>query len=540
MQEINKTTSLKSQSAWLLFAKTVGFFFSFLLPLLVVRLLDQHQVGLYRQAFQIIVNAIYILPLGFSMSAYYFLNREQERRGAAVFNILVFNFVVGAFACLALFLYPQFLGNIFQSAEMTRLAPNIGVVIWIWIFSMFLETVAIANREARLATFFIIFAQFSKTLLMVAAVLLFTTVDSFIYAAMIQGVLQAIILLVYLNYRFPRFWGKFDFSFFREQLIYAVPFGLAGMLWTLQTDIHNYFVGYRFTEAEYAIYAFGCFQLPLIAMLSESVISVLIPRMTELEAVGDKPEMIRLTARAMQKLAFFYFPIYVFMFITAETFIFTLFTHNYAASIPIFMINLTLLPLQIIVTDPVVRAYKELGRFLLVLRIFILIALVATLYFGIHHFGLSGMIMIVVIVSVLEKLIAETVIIRKLGAGRKDLPLLKNVGKTAAVSLAAGLATFLVYSNLKDYVFHFGERLAAAIFAAPKLSITDFIGGGLTLSVSGLVFAAVYIAGTYYFNIIEDGEKEMIWSVIRRPLSVAKKRFASKKTTNNEPLTTDH
>ncbi|MET0754201.1 MAG: oligosaccharide flippase family protein [Pyrinomonadaceae bacterium] len=540
VENIAKTTSLKSQSAWLLFAKTVGFFFSFLLPLLVVRLLDQHQVGLYRQAFQIIVNAIYILPLGFSMSAYYFLNREQERRGAAVFNILVFNFAVGALACLALFLYPQFLGNIFQSAEMTRLAPSIGVVIWIWIFSMFLETVAIANREARLATFFIIFAQFSKTLLMVAAVLLFTTVDSFIYAAMIQGILQAIILLVYLNYRFPRFWGKFDFAFLREQLIYAVPFGLAGMLWTLQTDIHNYFVGYRFSEAEYAIYAFGCFQLPLIAMLSESVISVLIPRMTELEAAGDKPEMIRLTARAMQKLAFFYFPIYVFMFITAETFIFTLFTHNYMASIPIFMINLTLLPLQIVVTDPVVRAYKELGRFLLVLRIFILIALVATLYFGIHHFGLSGMITIVVIVSVFEKLIAETVIIRKLGAGRKDLPLLKNVGKTAVVSLVAGLATFLVYSNLKDYVFHFGEKVAAAIFAAPKLSITDFIGGGLTLSVSGLVFAAIYIAGTYYFNVIEDGEKETMKSVARRSMSVAKRILNFKKTTDNEPLTTDH
>jgi O-antigen/teichoic acid export membrane protein len=539
-ENVTNTTSLKKQSAWLLFAKTVGFFFSFLLPLLVVRLLDQHQVGLYRQSFQIIINAIYILPLGFSMSAYYFLNREQERRGAAVFNILVFNFVVGALACLAIFLFPQVLGNIFQSAEMTRLAPKIGIVIWIWIFSTFLETVAIANREARLATFFIIFAQFSKTLLMVAAVLVFTTVDAFIYAAMIQGVLQAIILLVYLNYRFPRFWGKFDFSFFREQLIYALPFGLAGMLWTLQTDIHNYFVGYRFTEAEYAIYAFGCFQLPLIAMLSESVISVLIPRMTELEAAGDKPEMIRLTARAMQKLAFFYFPIYVFMFITAETFIFTLFTHNYLASVPVFLINLTLLPLQIVITDPVVRAYKELGRFLLVLRIFILIALVGALYFGIHHFGLSGMITIVVIVSVIEKLIAETVIIRKLGAGRKDLPLLKNVGKTAVVSLFAGLATFLVYSNLKDYLFHFGEKLAALIFAAPKLSITDFIGGGLTLSISGLVFAAVYLAGTFYFNIIEDGEKEMISSVVRRSSSVAKRIFNFRKATDNGQLTTDN
>lgn len=541
MQEKNeKKDSLKKQGAWLMFAKTVGFVFSFLLPLLVVRLLDQHQVGVYRQSFQVIINLIGILPLGFSMSAYYFLNREKEKRGAAIVNILIFNFVVGGGACLGLFLYPQILGNIFQSAEMTRLAPNIGIVIWIWIFSIFLEMVAIANQETRLATAFIIFAQFSKTLLMAGAVLLFTTVDAFIYAAMIQGALQTVILLVYLNSRFPGFWGKFNFAFFREQMIYAVPFGLAGILWTLQTDIHNYFVGYRFSEAEYAIYAFGCFQLPLIAMLSESVISVLIPRMTELQAEDNRAEMIRLTARAMQKLAFFYFPIYVFMLITAETFIFTLFTHNYMASVDIFRINLTLLPLQILLTDPIVRAYKELGRFLLVLRIFILIALVAALYWGIWHFGLVGMITIVVIVSVIEKLIAETVIVRKLGVGRRDLPLLKNVGKTAIVSLIAGIATYLVYSNIKDYVFHFGERLAAALFAAPKLAVTDFIGGGLTLFISGSVFAAIYLAGTFYFNIIEDSEKDLLKSVVRRSSSVARKLFGSQKATDNRPLTTDN
>ncbi len=516
--------SLKTQGAWLMFAKTIGFVFSFLLPLLVVRLLDQHQVGVYRLSFQVIINAIAILPLGFSMSAYYFLNRDPEKRGAAVFNILIFNFIIGGLACLALFLYPQFLGNIFQSEDMTLLAPRIGIVVWIWIFSTFLEVVAIANQETRLATAFIIFAQFSKTLLMTSAVIVFTTVDAFIYAAMIQGAVQTAILLIYLNHRFPKFWGTFDLAFFREQAVYAIPFGLAGILWTLQTDIHHYFVGYRFQEAEYAIYAFGCFQLPLIAMLSESVISVLIPRMTELQLKDDKKEMIRLTARAMQKLAFFFFPIYIFLFITAETFIFTLFTHNYAASVPVFLINLTLLPMQILLTDPIVRAYKELGRFLLVLRAFILIALCGALYWGIWHFGLSGMIAIVVVFSLLEKLIAETAIIRKLGAGRKDLPLLRNVGKTALITLIAGFVTNLFYYEIKDFVFHYGERVAAAMFSAPKLAVTDFIGGSLTLLVTGLVFAAIYLGATYYFDIIETEEKHFIRSLFNRLRRIFRKK----------------
>ena len=538
-EQTEKKVSLKIQSAWLLFAKVVGFFFSFLLPLLVVRLLTQDQVGVYRQSFQVIVNAIAILPLGFSMSAYYFLNREKEKRSAAIVNILLFNFVVGGLACLALYFYPQFLGNIFQSAEMTRLAPKIGVVIWIWIFSTFLETVAIANQEARLATGFIILAQFSKTVLMVGAVLIFTTVDAFIYAAMIQGIVQTIILIYYLNSRFPRFWSNFSAKFFREQMIYAVPFGVAGILWTLQTDIHNYFVGYRFGEADYAIYTIGCFELPLLSMLTESVISVLIPRMTELQVAGDKREMIRLTARAMQKLSFFYFPVYIFLFITAQTFILTLFTRHYLASYPIFLINLTLLPFQIIITDPIVRAYKELGRFLLVLRIFILILLVWALYFGMWHFGLSGMITIVVVISLIEKIIAETVILRKLGVGRKDLYLLKNIGKTAVASLIAGIVTFVVYIEIKDFMLDVGEHLAQDVFTTPKLAVINFFGGSLTLIISGLVFVVFYLFSANFLHVIEEEEKQTLKSLILSPFSAVKKIFITEKITDPKSLTTE-
>jgi O-antigen/teichoic acid export membrane protein len=154
------TQSLKQQSAWLLVAKVIGFGFSFVLPLLIVRYLTQEEVGHYREAFQVIMNAIVILPLGFSMSSYYFLARETaDRRAAAILNILLFNFVVGGLACLTLYVYPELIGNIFKSPELTRLAPLIGVVIWIWVFSTFLETVAIANQEAKVATVFIVLAQ---------------------------------------------------------------------------------------------------------------------------------------------------------------------------------------------------------------------------------------------------------------------------------------------------------------------------------------------------------------------------------------------
>ncbi len=540
--EPEKKDSLKRQSAWLLFAKTAGFGFAFILPLIITRVLSLEKVGVYRQSFQVIMNAISILSFGVAMSAFYYLSRETEKRAAAIFNILLFHFITGGIAFFTLFFFPNILGNLFQSAEMTALAPAIGVVIWIWIFSMFLETVAIANQESVLATVFIIFAQFSKTALMVSAVVFYDTVESIIYAAIVQGVIQTVILLVYLNVRFPRYWTTFSFKFLREHLAYALPFGFAGILWVMQNDIHTYFVGYRFSDAEYAIYAYGCFQVPLIMMLAESVTSVLIPRMSELQLKNDRPEMIRLTARAMQKLSFFYFPIFIFLMITAQTFVITLFTRNYAASAAIFKINLILLPFHILVSDPIVRSYKEFGRFLVILRICMFIVLFSALYFGINHFGLTGIIAIAVASKIVEGLIAEAVVFYKIGAKFSDIYLLKNIGKTAIISIISGAVTFAVYYLIKDFAFGVGENIVRAVFAEPKINIIDFVSGGLTLAVSFAVFAPIYLYLSNLWGVFEDSEKQQVRNILAKVGSFLPKNLRDKiivETSKNQPLTND-
>lgn len=229
--------------------------------------------------------------------------------------------------------------------------------------------------------------------------------------------------------------------------MYAVPFGLTGVLWIAQTDIHNYFVGYQFSPSEYAIYAYGCFELPLIAMLSESVTSVLIPRMNELQLVGDRDEMIRLLARSAQKLAFFYFPIYVFLMVTAKTFVVTLFTQDYELSASIFVINLTILPFCVLIVDPIVRSFKELGRLFLLSRLLVLTSMVAVLYFGLGYFSLTGMITVAVAAILIEKFIADTMVIHKLKIGSRHLSLFKDTAKTALISILAGVVTFIVYTN---------------------------------------------------------------------------------------------
>lgn len=508
--------SMKVQSAWLMFAKLVGFVFSFALPLLVVRFLSQTDVGTYRQAFQMVTNAAAILPLGFSMSAFYYLSRDESKRASAVFHILIFNATVGLAAFALLSAFPGMAVRLFNNESLATLAPLIGAVICVWIFSTFIEMVAVANQEPKTATAFIILAQLTKTLLMVGAVLAFSTVYSFLIAALVQGSVQTFVLLIYLNSRFPRFWTKFDGTFFVEQMRYAIPLGLAGLLWILQTDIHFYFVGSQFSAAEFAVYAYGCFQLPLVEMLAESVNSVMIPRMSRLQAEGNTDEIKRLSFLSVQKLSLFYFPLTAFLAVMAPVFIVTLFTRNYEAAVPIFLINLILVPLQSVSIDAITRAFDGLGRMLVILRLAACAFLFFVLFEEGRAYGLTGIIASVVAIMTIEKLVLVVVLSKKLKCGWSDLALLSGTLRTAGASVFAGAVTFIVNRTLTGPVAEYATILVRDTFGIAKPSLVEFLSGAAVLAVCGGVFAAVFIAGAFLLGIVDEDEKESIRSILRK------------------------
>jgi O-antigen/teichoic acid export membrane protein len=488
-----KDQSLTARAAWFMFARTLALVLSFALPLLLVRRLSQHEFGLYKQAFLIVGTALTTLPLGLGMSAFYFLPREHERRGTIVLNILVCYAVTGGAACLVFLLYPQSLAVIFNSAELVQYAPMIGLVSLLWLTSSFLEIVVIANQEARLASVFIIGSQFTKALLLLAAAIPYGSVSALLYAALIQGLVQTAILLRYLHSRFPGFWRDFNWTMMREQLAYALPLGFAALLLRTQSDVHNYFVSYRFGADVYAIYSIGCFNILLVDLLTDSIGSVMIPRVSYLQSLHRTREIIEVIARMTRKLAAVLFPLYVFLLITGREVIILLFTDRYVASWPIFAINLTVIPLALIASayDPVIRAYPEHRYFLIRLRAVLLVVLLATLWLTTKYYGPIGAIAAVVGVSSIERLVTAVRYAKVLGFTRRDAVLFRDPGKLAVSALAAGLLTMVARSLMVD--------------ARPLFE----------LAACGLVFTLAYASLVLASGVVTLEERD----AIRRPLS---------------------
>ena len=496
-------SSLTVQAFGLLVAKTLAFVFAFALPVLLTRSLSQNEYGLFKQVFLIITTATALLPLGFGMSAYYYLPREQDlaRRGQIILNILLFNLLMGGAACLVLAVWPNVISTIFRDPAMSSYASLAGVIILLWLFSSFLETVAVANQELRLATVFIVAGQLTRTVLLLGAAILFDSVEALVYAALIHGVLQSTALIWYASTRFPGFWRAFDKRLTIKQVAYALPFGLAGLLYTIQTDLHNYFVSNQFTAATFAVYSIGVAQLPFIGILRESVSSVMLPRISYLQEQGLTREIVLLLANATRKLAVVILPVYAVLMVTGREFLTVMFTSAYAASWPIFAINLTLLPLSLLDVDAVARAYEGHRFYLVKLQIVLSVVMVFALWYGIAQFGLAGAITVVVGINFILRTLLAARFTKVIGAKLSDLMLLKDVGKVALASAVAALSCVFVRSLMTA-----GGASALVV-----------------LVVCFAVFAVIYLGAILLLGIATSDERAKVkQGVVRLKLSFVK------------------
>ncbi len=436
---------LTRRAAWLFTAKALAMVLAIALPMILARRLSMQEFGVYKQAFLIANSFVSLMSLGMGMSAFYFLPRESLKRSSVVSNIIAFLGGVGAVSLAGLVLFPGLVVLVTREPVAGSYSPLIGLLVLLWLPGNALETLAIANREVRLAAMIVVLVQVSRTGLLVGAALIWGSVTALLLAALAQAFLQFAVLLAYVQDRFSGFWRGFDAGLFRRQLSYAVPLGLAGMLYALQADLHNYFVSHRFGASVFAVYAVGCFQLPLMGLLAESMAAVLLPEVCDLQRRNEKAAILRLTLEALRKMALVAFPLFAYLFVVRQEFITFLYTSLYRDSVPIYAVNLLLIPMSILLLDPVQRAYAEYRFALLSLRLVLFGFQVAGLWWATGNYGPLGAVWVVVLAAAAERAAAALLYGRVLGARWRDAGMLIGPLKVAAAAAAAGLVCQLAH-----------------------------------------------------------------------------------------------
>jgi len=496
---VTKVPTQKSfieRAAWLTGANLLAFALSFLTPLVIVRVFDKEEFGTYKQLFQILTTFMAALYLQVPMSAYYFMPREPNKRLQVAMNIILFYVVIGLLTALMFAAYPTWITYIFHNPALDEHIPLLGVALTLWLIATNVEIFPLALGDVRTASRFIVLAQISKSLVMISAALMFGSLRAVLWGSIIQGAIQCAFMLCYIHFRIGslkvRLRQLFDWSLLRQQLSNSLPYGGGATAQSLQVDLHNYFVSHYFSAASFAVYANGCFQVPLISLLQSSFRDALTPEVARLEASGDYRAIIQAWLNAMRRLSFVILPACALLFVVRRELIVTLFTEAYADSASIFAVYLIVMLTQMVLTSSIMRSMADFRYFRLKFNLAQIPLACVALYMGIKLGGLVGAAAATACLSVFDVAVGVTAICRKLGVKRKDLRQLAPVANAAPAIVVAMIASSAVRTLI-----------------TPAHSI-------IILGACAIIFAFIYIAGALLFGALTPEDKDAIYKQAQR------------------------
>jgi O-antigen/teichoic acid export membrane protein len=124
-----------------------------------------------------------------------------------------------------------------------------------------------------------------------------------------------------------------------------------------QTD--KYVITHFMGREMFAVYSVGAMQLPFVDIIRNSVMNVVFPLMAQYQQENKFDEILTLWRRATLKVAVLFFPIFVFLEVSARPFITILFTEEYAAATGVFMIYLLIFLRSSVDTTTVLMVFKK-------------------------------------------------------------------------------------------------------------------------------------------------------------------------------------
>lgn len=476
----------------LMVGRAIGFMATFFVPVVLVRVLDQAQFGTYKQLFLVFGTLFPLAQLGMAESLYYFVPEGGRKIGRYVANAVVALALSGLAALLFLTLARTHVATWLNNPDLAANLPLVGVYLLLSLVAAALEVVLISRERYGFAAATFAISDVARALLVVVPVVLFGGLRWLMIGAVVFATLRVVATLVVLRAHLgaqlrP---GRAALG---EQISYSGPFQVSVIFETLAANAHFFAVAWFFDAPTYAIYAVGCLQIPLVGFIGSSVGNVLMVKLRAAAARSDTAQVLFLWKETTRRLALVFFPLTGLLLIGAHDLIALLFTPEYIASVPVFMIWAAFIVLSVADTDAALRTYAE-TRFLAVVNGVCLVVTVGLVAWAMPAFGLIGAVLATLTATVL----GETLAVRRLGR-ILDVPTSRilpwnTLGRIGAI---AGLAA------------------VPALAVRGSLSLTHLEG----LIVVGAVYSITYLAGVWFGNVIrKDEQRALVAPLLRLPL----------------------
>lgn len=479
----------------LMSGRVAAFAITFLTPVLLVRVFSQSEFGTYKQFMLITYTLFLIGQCGLAECLFYFLPKNPEGGASYALNSVLMLAISGMLCWLGLLVSPSRIANWMSNPQLAQYIPIMGAYLLFMLMGTVLEISMVSRKRYNLAAVTYVASDLLRAAFLVIPALI---THSLMWAMAGSVVFFFFRVCAIFGYFRTEFSGRLhlDKVLLKEQWAYALPFSLSVVIQVIQQNYHQYAVAFHFDAATFAIYSVGCLQIPLVDFMATPASNVMMVRMTEEQREGRTTQLLSIWHDTTRKLGLLFFPFVGLLVVNAYRLITLLFTKNYAASVPLFMVWCLSILLAAFQTDGVLRVFAAM-KYLVGINLVRLAIVLAMMSWFLSTFQLMGAVMITLLGMFVAKVLAVARIRTLLGCSAFEVLPWKNLAGILMAAMVAAVPCILMNAKL----------------ALPTLVILPLCGTVYMLTYGSLVWA---------FGILDGAEK----AAVRRTLQMICKRAA--------------
>lgn len=476
----------------LMSGRVAAFTITFMTGPLLARMFSQSAFGTYKQFMLVTYTLFLIGQCGLAECLFYFLPKNPERGASYAVNSVFMLFLSGTVCWLGLMIRPGALARWANNAELVQYIPVMGAYLLFMLMGTVLEISMVSRKRYNLATFTYVTSDLLRAAFLVIPALI---TRSLMWALIGSAFFFFLRVCAIFGYFRSEFSGRLrlDRVLLKEQWAYALPFSLSVIVQVIQQNYHQYAVMFHFDAATFAIYSVGCLQIPLVDFLATPASNVMMVRMTEEQREGHVRQLLPIWHDTTRKLALMFFPFVGILVVSAYRLITLLFTKQYAASVPLFMVWCLSILLSTFQTDGVLRVFAEM-KVLVGINLARLTLVLLMMGWFISTFQLMGAVLITLVGMLLARLLGVLRIRTLLQSSFEEVLPWKNL---AGIMLAAGAAAIPAY------------------IVNSRLDLPTLI----VLPICGTTYLSVYALSVWIFGLVDESEK----AALKRVLTIWKR-----------------
>lgn len=336
---------LGGDSLLLSLGRIAGLVSTLLLFILLSRTLSPEAYGSFRQVWMINKGLIEIFALGLPLSILYYLARlrdSEKKRFIAQSLVLLCGGAVAT--ALGIYLLADPIARAFGNPALAPLLRLFCVYPVLIAPSLAVESVLVAGGRVFQ---FAVFSVLTRTGVLAAGALTVALggglghLFGLILAVGVLEVSAAFLLLRAAARSFEAADRPGELArrpTVREQFAVALPTGISNMVGIINQELDKLIIAGSLSVAQFARYANGAMEIPLLGTIVSSVSTVLMPEFTRRYYAGDRAGVLRLWHDSVCSVGLLQFPVLIFFGVYATEVIVLLFSDVYRESAVIFQI----------------------------------------------------------------------------------------------------------------------------------------------------------------------------------------------------------